>query len=318
MRLLAASASSTVTSGVPVATSILASLTARRAASRVVAATANTTWPWNSMRSATNTGSSCSTGPTSFAPGMSAAVSTATTPGAARTAERSTPNSCPAATGAPPTARCSSPSGSRMSSMKVALPATCLGAESCRPGRRTTRIRNSSARWSCADMRRLPEADHAGLARRGAADLGQRLAQQRARDLEAVGRARAQVVDRRKVFGQRRERIVPGRRMIEPRLDQRFLGRACALRDARHAAEGDARAGDALAVDAQLERTHHGGDVAVEALGDLVAAEVLARGEFRYPDHAHELARCPVLLAVVEEEGLDRHGARPRPSSSTT
>ena len=45
--------------------------------------------------SSTNTGSSPAIGLTSFLPGISAAVSTATTPGAARTASRSTPSNLP-------------------------------------------------------------------------------------------------------------------------------------------------------------------------------------------------------------------------------
>jgi hypothetical protein len=63
---------------------------AARAAAMVSAATANSTWPWNLISSTAKTGSSpAPTGLASLVPGMSAAVSTATTPGAWRTAETS-------------------------------------------------------------------------------------------------------------------------------------------------------------------------------------------------------------------------------------
>src|SRR5581483_8658465 len=119
---------------------------------------------------------------------------------------------------------CSSPSGSRRSSMKRASPATCFGAESWRSARRTTRSRNSSERRSSgADIRRLPESDEPGLTRRGAADLGQRLAQKRARDVEPVGSTRALVVDRLEIFRQRRNRSAPLGRLVKVFLDQRLL-----------------------------------------------------------------------------------------------
>ena len=66
--------------------SILARRAARRASSRVRATTANSAWPWNMTSSSANSGSSANTGAMSFLPGMSGAVRTATTPGAARTA----------------------------------------------------------------------------------------------------------------------------------------------------------------------------------------------------------------------------------------
>ena len=62
------------------------------------ATTANSTWAWNSMVSSAKQGStSKSTGETSLRPGTSAAVSTATTPGAARTAARSSDEDAPCA-----------------------------------------------------------------------------------------------------------------------------------------------------------------------------------------------------------------------------
>src|SRR6266567_6626067 len=259
-----------------------------------------------------NTGSSPAMALTSFTPGILDAVSTATTPGAARTASRSTPSNCPAATGAPPTAICSSPSGSRMSSMKVALPATCFGAESCRIERRTTRSRISSERRSgCADTGSLPDADDAREVRGRAGDLGQCTAQQRARRVKPICRACPEVIDRREILCQRGDGRVPFLRLVEMPLDQRLLGCACSFRDCRHPAEGNARARDARAIEAQLERAHDGGDVRVEAFGDLVAAEALIQAELRNPHHADEFACHPVLLAVVEIEIFQRQGAWP-------
>src|ERR1044072_3033564 len=293
--------------GVPMAASTLPSRAARRASPRVRATTANTTWPWNSICPDTNTGSSPAIALTSFLPGISAAVSTATTPGAARTASRSTPSNCPLATGAPPTAMCSRPSGSRMSSVTAALPATCFGEESCRIERRTTRSRSSSARRSgSADIGGLPEAGDAGLLRRGAADFGQRPAQQGARDIQTISGARAQIVDRREVLANERDRVVPILRPVEAPFDQRFLGPARAFRYRRHAAERDARTGDARAVYAQLERAHHRGDVAVEALGDLEAAEAIFGQKLWNAPETHEFPRTAVLLAVVDEVVLER------------
>ena len=118
------------------------------------------------------------------------------------------------------------------------------------------------------------------------------------------------VVDRREVLGERRDRVVPRRRVVELRLGQRLLGRARALRGRRHAAKGDARAGDARPVDAQLERAHHGRNVLVEALGDLVAAEMLAGRASGCATMRTNSPGCAILLAVVDEEVLERHRAR--------
>ena len=63
-----------------------ARLAALRAAFIVAAATANTGCPAKRTMPSARIGSSCWIGPTSLTPGMSAAVITATTPGAARTA----------------------------------------------------------------------------------------------------------------------------------------------------------------------------------------------------------------------------------------
>ena len=97
--------------------STAASFAARRAASRVVAATANSGWPTYSTRPAANSGSSWRPiGLTSFSPGTSSAVNTATTPGAARTSDRSMDSTRACAFADRPRYTCSSPAGSGMSS----------------------------------------------------------------------------------------------------------------------------------------------------------------------------------------------------------
>ena len=250
---------------------------------------------------------------TSFLPGMSAAVSTATTPGAARTASRSTPSSCPLATGAPPTAMCSRPSGSRMSSMKVALPATCFGAESCRIERRTTRSRSSSARRSgSADIGGLPEAGDAGLraSRRrrsrsapcaaARAPTSRRycaLARRSSIGLKSSREQRDRLVPVLRV-GRDTSRSAPSRRGARasgspPCRRRRCARPRCACRRARSLN---------APITAEMSR--------VEALGDLVAAEAVLGRNFGTRTSAHELARPAVLLAVVDEVVLQRQRAR--------
>ncbi len=82
---------------------------ARRGArrSRSVAATANIGCPANCTMSAAKIGSSCWIGPTSLTPGMSAAVTTSTTPGArAHVGRGRAPSRRPCATGLTPSATC--------------------------------------------------------------------------------------------------------------------------------------------------------------------------------------------------------------------
>ena len=56
---------------------------------------------------------------------------------------------------------------------------------------------------------------------------------------------------------------------------ERRLGLSAALGRRRHAAEGDARGSDPPAVKREAEGAHDGGNVLVEALGDLEGAEGL-------------------------------------------
>ena len=63
---------------------------------------------------------------------------------------------------------------------------------------------------------------------------------------------------------------------------------------------------------AQLERRHHGRDVLVEALGDLVGAVARAGRGPGHGDALDELAGPAVLLAVGDEEVLERQAADAR------
>ena len=72
--------------------------------------------------------------------------------------------------------------------------------------------------------------------------------------------------------------------------DKRFFRARGALGRRRHAAVGDARFGDPSAVEREAERAHHGGNVLVEALGDLERAIGLVRGETRRDERAHIFA----------------------------
>ena len=63
------------------------------------------------------------------------------------------------------------------------------------------------------------------------------------------------------------------------------------------------------AVEPQSERRHHRRDVLVEPLADLVGAVARARRRLRHDDPLDELARPAVLLAVGDEEVLERQAA---------
>ena len=67
--------------------------------------------------------------------------------------------------------------------------------------------------------------------------------------------------------------------LVERLPDQRRLGLRRALRRRRHAAEGEPRLRHLAALERQAERAHHGGNVLVEALRELVAGEAHVRRE---------------------------------------
>ena len=182
---------------------------------------------------------------------MSAAVSTATTPGAARTGVEIDAEQLPGRDRR--AADRDVQQALRLADVVdvARLPATCFGAESCAHRRRTTRSRNSSARRSsCTDIRRLPVADDRG----SAASTCRRsrsapCAAARAPPRRDSARSRA---GRRSARSPRRAPRSPSSQSAGRRICfsiSAFSARARALRDRRHAAEGDARAGDARAVE---------------------------------------------------------------------
>ena len=77
----------------------------------------------------------------------------------------------------------------------------------------------------------------------------------------------------------------------------------------RHAAEGDARLGDDAVLDAEREGAADAGNVAVEPLGELDDADQHVGRRAGNADALDELAGRAVLLAVAEEEILERDGA---------
>ena len=100
-----------------ICSTFLARAAARRAWSRVWATTANTGCPRKRISPSHRMGSSGTAEPQSLTPGMSSPVMTLTTPAIARTASRSMPSRRPAATGDRPSAQCSVPASSGMSSV---------------------------------------------------------------------------------------------------------------------------------------------------------------------------------------------------------
>src|SRR5690606_10785160 len=79
-----------------------------------------------------------------------------------------------------------------------------------------------------------------------------------------------------------------------------------AFRGRRHAAEGDARAGDRAVLDGEVETGSDRGDVLVPAFGYLVGRVEASGLRARHGDRLDEFAGCAVLLAVGDEELLER------------
>ena len=83
-----------------------------------------------------------------------------------------------------------------------------------------------------------------------------------------------------------------------------------ALRAGRHAAVGGADIAHDVAVERETERRHHGRDVLVEALGELVGDEPPALGQQRNVDRGDHFARLQRGLAIAGDERVDRQRAR--------
>ena len=228
------SASATVTDGAPRPRSPFGRAAPRGGPRRgCAAATANTAWPWNMTSRSTSSGSSAKTGAMSFLPGMSAAVSTATTPGAARTAReieacqharrrrRHADRDMERALGLADVVDVGRPSPARAAGRNRAA-----GACGRPPSASAPRGRHSAA-WS-APIRvgaRSPEISISALRRT------------LARGRHPIGRGRAHVGQRREVRGEGVERRPPALGSVEARADQRALGVRRPLRRRRHAAD---------------------------------------------------------------------------------
>src|SRR6185312_7860266 len=159
---------------------------------------------------------------------MSAAVTTATTPGALRTSLRSSRRRVPRATGVTPTARWSVPIGSGMSSIYSALPCTCLAPLSCGSGLYTWRSGASSTSLF-GSIGKHPAIDDARDPRAHARDLGQRLDDEIAGNATAITGAGALIGERREVFADRIGRRLPAARVRKRQAAQFFLDRLGAL-----------------------------------------------------------------------------------------
>ena len=88
--------------------------------------------------------------------------------------------------------------------------------------------------------------------------------------------------------------------------EHRLLACPGALGDRRHAAVGDPDLRHPALLQLDLERAEQRRDVLIEALGELVAAELPLGARQRHADQLDELARRQRGLAIVEVEVLER------------
>src|SRR5690349_5956359 len=109
------------------------------------------------------------------------------------------------------------------------------------------------------------------------------------------------IVERLIIARDGRHGLAPRRWFVERETDQRLLRLDGALRDTRHAAEGNAGISDVPPVEREPESAERCRDVLVETLRDLIGAKDLAGLQLRQSHPAHELARQPVLLAIGDE-----------------
>src|SRR5919106_926979 len=292
-----ASASSSVRIASSSRYSIAARRAARRACSTVEAATAKRACPAYSTTPSANSGSPGNTGPMSFTPGTSSAVTTATTPGAARTSSRSRRTISAWACVLRPTAAYSMPAGSGRSSTYRASPETCFAAESWGTAARTPP-------WIMLSAMAHLELEDAGGGRRRVR-LEVELGQQVLRGEQAVSSACPHVRDGREFPRQRLASAGDGRLGPWPPA-QRLFALPCPRGDCRHAAVRDADIRHPALIELHAEGAEQRRDVLIEPLGDLVAAELLPWLRQRYLDHLDELASLERGLAIIEIEVLER------------
>src|SRR3984885_11766626 len=257
------------------------------------------------MTSCTSTGSSALPGDTSFFPGISAAVRTATTPGALRTSVRSSRRSVPRATGVTPTAICNVPIGSGVSSIYSALPCTCLAPLSWGSGLCTWRG-GASITSLFGGIGEHPAIGDARDLRAHTRDFGERLDDEVTGDAATIGGAGAQIGKRLEIVTDRIGGRLPAARIRKQEAAQFFFDRFGALWRSSHAAERDTRRADTVAIDSHPKSRQHRGNVLVGTLGDLISAEMRPRGKLRHTQTTHVFARPAILLAVVDKEILQR------------
>ena len=143
---------------------------------------------------------------------------------------------------------------------------TCRRAESCGSGLWTTGVSRSSG-----DLRdrgrsfRGIRGLRCGVGAAAAGDFDQRL-ERDWRRRRAIGGGRAHVGQRLKVRADRRDGRAPARGSSRSAPTSAASAPLRALRRRRHAAIGDARRGDAAAVEVEAEAAHDRGNVLVEAL----------------------------------------------------
>src|SRR6202790_2994907 len=160
-------------------------------------------------------------------------------------------------------------------------------------------------------MNCLPSIEDAGHWTRYAGDLGKRLDHDIPCHAEAVVRAGAHSGERREIITDPFGREPPCADIVQRRANQLTFDRRCAFRRPGHAAEGDARRGNAVAVDTDPERTEHGGDIFVEPFADLEGPEERGGRKPRHDQTPDEFAGLAILLAVADEELLERQRANP-------
>src|ERR1700722_10487392 len=95
-------------------------------------------------------------------------------------------------------------------------------------------------------------------------------------------------------------------RVVQRKAAQFLLDRLRALGNSCHSAESHPCCADPAGVDLQAKRRQHSGNILVETLGDLVGAKMRRLRQLGHQQPAHEFSGSAVLLAVVEEEVLQR------------
>src|ERR1700683_1918431 len=207
----------------------------------------------------------------------------------------------PRATGEPPSAICRVPPGSSMSSIYSAEPCTFLTPLSCWSALCTWRS-GASIAVSLGGMRRHPAIGNAGDVGRDAGNFGERLDDKVPGHATAIAGAGAQISKRREIFFHGVHGGLPAPRVAQRQPAQILFNGFRPLGNPGHSTERDLGVTDPSVVDGQAEHGQQGGNILVEAFGDLVSAEMGRRRQIRYQQPADEFALGAILLAVIEKE----------------